>query len=254
MTEATMLTARGIAGLRVLIVGGSGGIGSRLALALAREGASLVLHGRDRPRLEALAALCREANSRGPVPGIVSQDLSSGEAGEELVAEARSCDALVLAFGPFLRKPLAAVTQAEWRSLALTDLALPGFLASTAAAAMAGRGFGRILFFGGTRTETVRGFRTNAAYAAAKTGLGVVAKSLSSEFAAAGVSCAVLCPGFVETEYQDADSMAELAARSPRGRMIPAEELARTATWLLAGGMDLCNGAILNADEGLHAL
>jgi len=246
-----MLTARGIAGLRVLIVGGSGGIGARLALALAREGASLVLHGRDRTRLEALAALCREANSRGPVPGIVSQDLSSGEAGEELVAEARSCDALVLAFGPFLRKPLAAVTQAEWRSLALTDLALPGFLASTAAAAMAGRGFGRILFFGGTRTETVRGFRTNAAYAACKTGLSSLTRSVAAEYARDGIASLLACPGYVDTEYLSPAFRADYAPKAPRGRLTPAPALGAWLARLLADEPPLWNGAVLTLDEGL---
>ena len=39
----------------------------------------------------------------------------------------------------------------------------------------------------------------NAAYAAAKTGIGVLAKSLAQEYCDRGVSCAVLCPGFVDT-------------------------------------------------------
>lgn len=240
--------------LDVLVVGGSGGLGAAVALAAAKAGARLRLHGRSAERLALVAERCRAASPSHKLPHTVIRDLSGGLPGDELAAAAASCSALVLSYGPFVMKPLSETTPEDWTAMAIANLALPGMLSGIAARAMARRGFGRILFFGGTRTEAVRGFRNNAAYAAAKTGLGVVAKSLAAEFSSQGLSCAVLCPGFIDTEYQDDALKERLAERSPRNRLIGAEEIADVAVWLLSGGMDLCNGAIINADEGLYAM
>lgn len=238
-------------GLRALVIGGTGGIGFAVARALASGGARLVIHGRAADRLEAQAALLRGA---GAEVATFCADLSDQVVPPELLEHACAADILVFAYGPFVNKPLSQTTAEDWRLMALGGLALPGIVASGAAVAMAARGFGRILLFGGTRTDAIRGFRTNAAYAAAKTGLGVLAKSIAVEFGGAGVSCAVLCPGFVDTEYLD-DSMRErLTLASPRGGLIPAAEIANLAASLLAGQMDLANGSIIVADRGLYAL
>jgi NAD(P)-dependent dehydrogenase (short-subunit alcohol dehydrogenase family) len=168
--------------------------------------------------------------------------------------EAQEADLLVLAYGPFVYKSLEDTSDEDWRHMALLNLALPGILSTNAARHMAVRGFGRILFFGGTRTDAIRGYKLNAAYAAAKTGLGVLAKSLAQEYSNRGVSCAVLCPGFVDTEYISDTMRESLIIRAPRGRLLLPEELGKAALGLLSGAMELYNGALINADEGLYAL
>jgi NAD(P)-dependent dehydrogenase (short-subunit alcohol dehydrogenase family) len=240
-----------LAGLRTLIVGGSGGIGYAVARAAASAGALVTVHGHDPERLASKAATLREL---GGEVSTICADLSEGEVPESLLDAARSSDVVVFAYGPFVYKTLAMTEPADWRLVTLACLALPGMVASAAAISMAGRGFGRILLFGGTRTDAIRGFKSNAAYAAAKTGLGVVAKSIATEFGPRGVSCAVLCPGFVDTEYLDPAMKAQLTEASPRGGLIPSAELASLACYLVSGGMDLANGAIIVADRGLHAL
>ncbi len=237
-----------LGGRKALVVGGTGGIGLAVAEALAAAGASLVVHGRSGERLAALAA------SLGPGTATIRADLAGGTPPEDLLEAARACDLLAVAYGPFHYRPLAETRATDWRAMALGCLALPGALATEAASAMAARGFGRILLFGGTRTDAVRGFKMNAAYAAAKTGLGVVAKSIAVEFGGRGVSCAVVCPGFVDTEYLDDETRLRLAQASPRDGLIAPREIAGLALELLAGGMDLTNGAVVVADRGLYAL
>ncbi len=236
--------------MHALVVGGSGGIGGAIASVLAAAGASLTIHGRDPSRLARKAGTLRSA---GAEVDTIQADLSDGQAPEALVSAARASDLLVVAYGPFVHKPLARTTPEDWRLVSLACLALPGIIATEAAAAMAARGFGRILLFGGTRTDTIRGFLANAAYASAKTGLGVLVKSLSAEFGGSGVASALLCPGLVDTEYLDEETRARLGAVSPRGRLIAPEAIAELALSLLSGGMDLSNGAILTADEGLYS-
>jgi len=240
-----------LAGLRALVVGGTGGIGSATARALAADGATLVIHGHVQDRLDAQAAALRNL---GAGVMTVCADLASGDPPVALLEHARAADLLVVAYGPFVNKSLAETTTADWRLIAMGGLALPGILATAAARGMASRGFGRILLFGGTRTDAIRGFKANAAYAAAKTGLGVLAKSIAVEFGGAGVSCAVICPGFVDTEYLDAPMRQRLTLASPRGGLIPVTEIAGLAISLLKGQMDLANGSIVVADRGLYAL
>jgi len=238
-------------GMQALIVGSTGGIGFSIARALAEAGATIVAHGRDPARTEARAA---ELRSLGARTSTICADLSGGDVPETLLHAARASDLVVVAYGPFVYKPLAETSQDDWRLTALACLAVPGIMATEAAMAMADRGFGRILLFGGTRTDAIRGFKANAAYAAAKTGIGTLAKSIAVEFGGRGVSCAVICPGFVDTEYLDDAMRARLVAASPRGGLIPPAELAGFAVHLLSGGMDLANGSIIVADRGLYAL
>lgn len=251
MTQASDSQRNGsFAGLRALVIGGTGGIGFAVASALAAGGARLLIHGHAEARLEARAAVLRGA---GAEVATFCADLSAPDVPAALLEHARSVDILVIAYGPFVNKPLAQTTAEDWRLIALSGLALPGIVASEAAVAMAARGFGRIMLFGGTRTDAIRGFKANAAYAAAKTGLGVLAKSIAVEFGGSGVSCAVLCPGFVDTEYLDDSMRQRLTLASPRGGLIPVAEIAALAASLLGGQMDLANGSIIVADRGLYA-
>lgn len=247
-------TAVGLSGLRCLVVGGSGGLGLALSLELARGGATLTLHGRNAARLGAAAASVRLAAPDADPPKLLvcpvepHGELLPGP----LLAAARDCEALALCFGPFLYATIGDTRPTDWALMAATNLAFPAALAGECAIAMAGRGFGRILLFGGTRTDAVRAYKRNAAYAAAKTGLAVAAKSIAVEFAPRGVSCALLCPGYVDTEHSGAEFKAMMERLSPRGRLIAAARVAEFAARLLGGDIDLANGAVINLDEGLY--
>ena len=74
----------------------------------------------------------------------------------------------------------------EWLTQSYANFAFPGMLVSAVLPHMCASGWGRILLFGGTRTDSVRGFRTNAAYAAAKTGLSSLVKSVALDYALQG--------------------------------------------------------------------
>lgn len=254
---------RPLAGRRALVVGGSGGIGAALAAALAERGADLLIHGgSSRERLEAAVARAgaaagarRGALEKAP-PGepLIESILLPLERPADLVDRLPGLgriDILAVAFGPFVRKAFHETSAADWERLALLDLALPGALASALIPAMAERGYGRILFFGGTRTDAIRAYASNAAYAAAKTGLAVLAKSIAAEYSQAGVGAFVLCPGFVDTEYLAEGQRAELRLKAPGGRLIAAEEIAEFAAGLVAAEPCIASGAVVALDGGL---
>lgn len=251
---------RGLEGRRALVVGGSGGIGAAFSAALAARGAEVVIHGgASRERLDAAIAASRSAAAAwageggGPVADISGFLLpleSPGALLERLPALGR-IDLLVCSFGPFVRKPLHETSAGDWERLALLDLALPGALASALVGPMADRGWGRFLFMGGTRTDAIRAYSMNAAYAAAKTGLDVLAKSLAAEYAPRGIGAFVLCPGFVDTEYLPEEARARYAAAAPGGALLEARTIAEFGTGLMAADPPIASGAVVNLDGGL---
>lgn len=167
---------------------------------------------------------------------------------ENLKSALKKSEILCICYGPFLQKKIAQTSAQEWLWTAKLNLALPGILAGYAARFMKRRGFGRILFFGGTRTNQINGFKTNAAYAAAKTGIASLAKSFALEFAECGISTAAIFPGFVQTEYVSEKKRAEYEKLLGGKKMIRADEIARAALFLLSDSN--LNGTLLEMDGG----
>ncbi len=250
-----------LAGRRALVLGGSGGIGAALSRALAARGADLLVHGgSSAARLEASLAAARAARAAQPAPAGAAAPAIEGfllpiKTPTDFLSrlpELGRFDILAVAFGPFLQKPLHETSAADWERMALLDLALPGALVSALLPGMAERGYGRIALFGGTRTDAIRSYATNTAYAAAKTGLGVLVKSVAAEYADRGIAAFALCPGFVETEYLGEGLKRELAARAPGKRLIPAASIGDFAAELIAAEPCLASGAVINLDAGLR--
>ncbi len=251
--EAGSVPARpALAGRRALVLGGSGGIGAAVALALASRGADLLIHGgRSGKALEAsLAAARAAAPGQASIEGML-RPLTGPRDLDALLPGLGPVDILVCALGPFHQAPLHGTGPETWESLCLLNLALPGALASALLPAMREAQWGRFLFFGGTRTDAIRAYSTNAAYAAAKTGLGVLVKSLAAEYGGEGIGAFLLCPGFVDTEYLSPELRRSLAAKAPRGRLIPAQDIGEFAGSLLAADPPLASGSIIDLDGGL---
>jgi len=230
-----------------LVVGGSGGIGRAISIELSRRGARLLVHGRhasERIRgtnLESHKTFDAEfTNPRGFIHVL---DARLSQIGAEP-------DIVVCAFGPFLEKPLEKYTAEEWEWLTLANLALPGALASRFLTGMTGRKYGRFLFFGGTRTDNIRPYRKTAAYASAKTGLGVLTKSIAAEGASHNVAAVLVCPGPTETEYLDNETKIRHASLSSTGSLAHPDHVAHTSLDLIDADPCIASGAVVCLDGG----
>jgi 3-oxoacyl-[acyl-carrier protein] reductase len=234
-------------GRKALVIGGSGGIGRAIALALAERGASLTITGgHSQARLDdTLKAI---GGIGGEAQGFLCQADEKGAAGR-IFDRAGSPDIAICAWGPFLRGKLDELGEEFWQKAAWGNLVFPGTIVSLAIRGMIQRNYGRILLFGGSNTDTIRGYATTAAYSAAKTALGVVAKSAARAGAPWGVTCNVICPGLTDTEYLDEEARAYNRGRSPAGRAMEVGEISQLAISLLENpGI---NGAVVPADQGL---
>lgn len=220
-----------LSGKKAVVIGGTGGLGRAIADGLCASGARVCRIG---------------AHSFDQDTLVVDLDSASGR--KETVETCRDADILCVARGPFLRKPLAETTEAEWEMIVYANLVFPGILVSAVLPHMADRGWGRILLLGGTRTDIVRGFRTNAAYAAAKTGLSSLVKSVALDYASRGITCNAICPGFVDTEYMDDSERETQASKNPDGKLVSVGEIADSALFLLE--KSVYNGTILPVDKG----
>lgn len=234
-------------GRMALVIGGSGGIGKAVALGLAERGARLTVHGgNSRERLEGTLAAVRALGVEAE--GFLCPADAPGAA-ERILARSPDPDILVCAWGPFKRGALETLDGNFWETMVFGNLVLPGTIVSLALCGMIKRGWGRILLFGGTNTDTIRGFTSTAAYSAAKTALGVLAKSAAKTAGKQGITCNVICPGLTDTGYQDEEARAYNRKRSPRGKALSTAEIALSALGILEN--PAINGAVVPVDQGL---
>ncbi len=201
-----MTTKRPLAGRRALVTGGLGGIGRGVALALAEQGAALVLHDRQ-PTADADEVLAALVSAGAPESELVCFDLARPEpsrAGFEAVADRHRIDILVCSAGIQRTAPLAAHTRETWDAVIAVNLSSVFDAMQVFLPTMAERGYGRVVAI-----ASVHGLVASvdkAPYVAAKHGLVGLTKAAALEYATAGsaqaggVTVNALCPGWVRTD------------------------------------------------------
>jgi NAD(P)-dependent dehydrogenase (short-subunit alcohol dehydrogenase family) len=235
-----------LAGKRVAITGGSGGIGAATAGAVIDRGGSVVLIGRTETRLKAAAA------DLGPSASYLVADVSDGDALDGALAQAGPLDHLVTAAaggvaGPFVELPEDAVRDLFetkfWGQYRAVRAALPQLAPD-----------GSVLLFSGfLYRKPAAGLSAFAAVNGAIEGL---VKVLAVE--AAPVRVNALSPGRIDTlgggEPMPADARREYVAMAGReatlGRIGTAEEVAHAAVFLLESSYT--TGVTLDVDGGLR--
>ncbi len=222
-------------GKNVLVVGGTSGVGAALAQRLLAAGGRVSVIGKP------------GSAAQGEFELFITLNLDEKSCLKPLAEAAKNSDVLCIARGEFLQKPLEHTTAEEWEKTVFSNLVMPGYAVSAALLGMKERRWGRILLFGGTRTDRVRGFATNAVYAAAKTGLSSIVRSVAENYSKFGISCTGLCPGFIEDKALSKEEQDKLKAKMPTGKLLLPEEAADIAFYLLSNFH--LNGCIVTADS-----
>jgi NAD(P)-dependent dehydrogenase (short-subunit alcohol dehydrogenase family) len=240
---------RFLSGRRAFVVGGSGGIGAAISVALAGCGARLLIHGgHDSEKLDLIADL---AGKDAEGVDTCLRELVNPRDALDLLDGAGEMDILVVSFGPYLERAVGETTAEDWERMIGLNLTFPALLISSVIPGMLDRGYGRIILFGGPRGDRVDGYREIAAYGAAKLGLASLARSIARQYASRNIRCNMICPGYVDTEYHAEDEKKRRASRQPSGRLISVDEIARLAVQLLHPASDAVNGAIIPVDFGV---
>jgi 3-oxoacyl-[acyl-carrier protein] reductase len=245
VSGATMFS---LAGRKALVTGASGGIGGAIARALHAQGAEVVLTGRRRDALDALAAEL----GGGERTLVAEADLADPAAAERLVEAADPLDILVNNAG-ITRDTLALrMKDADWQAVIDTNLTGVFRLSRAALKGMLRRRRGRIVNI--ASIVGVTGNAGQANYAAAKAGLIGMSKALAQEVAARGITVNCVAPGFVDTPMTqglDAKQREALTGRIPCGRLGAGADVAAAVAYLASDEAGWVTGQTLHVNGGM---
>lgn len=249
-----------------VVTGASGGIGRSVVELLARERAATLLVGR---REEPLTALAERCASLGGGASALTLDVTSGDAGERIVAaceeEFGRIDALVNIAGTSAARSLEELTEEDWRTQWEINVLAPMRLMRAAAPRMADRGFGRIVNV--CSSSGKRPSSTNMAYSVTKAAELSLSRAFAELYAGRDVLVNAVAPGPVGDDLWLAagglaDQLAErnrvpreevlasTASRVPLGRLATADEVAAVIVFLCSERASNVAGAAWSVDGG----
>lgn len=245
-----MSDAKTLDGKVALVTGGVRRLGRGMALALARDGASVVINARSsRDEAEQVA---KEVEALGVKAMVHIADITSEAAVTGMV------DAAVKRFGRIDilinnaavrgEKPFVEMSYQEWRSV--LDVVLDGsfFCARAVLPHMIKNKWGRIINLGGVSSHL--GTASRAHVGAAKTGIVGFTKSLSAEFAPQGITVNCIAPGRIGGE-RSATSGQGIGHNPPVGREGNFDDVASMVRYLCQPANGFITGQTIHISGGL---
>lgn len=257
MTAAD-LSAFDLTGEVALCTGATSGIGRRMALALARAGAKVVLLGRRREQLDAAQAEI-ETGTAGHVATLAA-DLAEHSDCTEMVREAGTRfgapSVLVNAAGVNLREAPDDITPESWDLTLKLNLTVPFFLARACVPAMRAAGHGSIINI--ASLQSYRAFPNGSAYGASKGGIAQLTRAMAEAWSADGITANAIAPGFFPTElteavFADPERTALNAAQTAIGRNGRLEDLDGITVFLASQASRYITGQVISVDGGFTA-
>ncbi|MEE2856042.1 MAG: 3-oxoacyl-[acyl-carrier-protein] reductase [Planctomycetota bacterium] len=235
---------------KVIVTGGTRGIGNAIAAGFAAAGARVVISGRD-----AEVAAAKAAELDGDVHGL-ALDVTDGESVQQFFAEAMDwlggIDVLVANAGITRDKLVMALKDDDWDDVIGTNLRGAFLCAREAIRPMIRNKGGRII--GVTSVIGLTGNPGQGNYAASKAGLIGLVKSLAQEVASRNITVNAVAPGMIETDMSaDLPQKAKEAieSRIPAGRAGTAQEVASAVLFLASDEASYITGEVLRVDGGL---
>jgi 3-oxoacyl-[acyl-carrier protein] reductase len=225
------------------VTGHSRGLGAAIAARLSKLGHTVVGFARSAP----------PADSRART--FACDLLDAGARRDAFAAAARDVGPPALLIhnagygGP--HRGIAATDDAQWHRAMELNATVAFELTRAALPAMQKRRFGRIVHIGSVLS--LAGGAGSGAYAAAKHALLGLARTTAAEHAADGITCNVVCPGYLATDMTEGRVDAALLARVPAHRLGTVDEVAELVAWLCSPAAAFVNGAAIPIDGGLLA-
>jgi NAD(P)-dependent dehydrogenase (short-subunit alcohol dehydrogenase family) len=236
-------------GQKALVTGATSGLGRAIALQLARDGAEVVVHGRDAARgaktVEAIAASGGRAR-------FVAADLGDPADLQRLVRDAGDIDVLVNNAGFSVFGATSDLDVARFDALFASNVRAPFYLVAAFAPAMAARGTGSIINIGSMSGSV--GLADGAAYGATKAALASLTRAWAAEYSPRGVRVNTVAAGPIYTRPEARELFDTLGATTALKRAADPAEIAEVVAFLASPRASYVTGAILAADGGRTAI
>lgn len=249
-----------------IVTGGGRGIGRAIARRFAAEGAAVLVASRTAAEVEGVAGEIQKGGKRA---AWLAANVSHERECERIVRTAREKFGAIHIlvnnagfYGPV--KPVEEITPEEWDEVIAVHLRASFLLTRLVLPEMYARGSGAILNISSTAAKAA--FAWGSPYAAAKSGMLGLTRSVAAEAARKGVRVNALCPGPVPETKLSQDLGRALAERAGRdrdqmfaqfvegilqGRPQTTEEVAAAALFLVSGQASAITGQALNVDGGM---
>jgi NAD(P)-dependent dehydrogenase (short-subunit alcohol dehydrogenase family) len=239
-----------LSGRRVLVTGGTRGIGRGIVLAMARAGASVVTCSRSGG--EDAASLEAELKEIGATFRVSTADVARVEDVARLAEECREAlgglDVLVNNAGRDGQAGFAELTAQEWHSLLDADLTSV-FLVSQKCLDLFGPS-ASIVNIGAA--VALRGLSGRVHYTAAKAAVIGLTRSMCKELGPRGIRVNVVAPGMIQTDPDEDHPMAaRVRGMTALGRFGTVAEVADAVLYLAGAGSSYVTGVVLNVDGGI---
>lgn len=245
----------------ILITGGTSGIGLATAELLLKQGAKVVINGRDAAKGQQLLETRQKSDKELLfIQGDVAVHDDCRQIVRQTVEHFGRLDVVVNSAGVYLEKLIAETTEADFQTVLDTNMKGTYFICKFAVPQMRKAGGGAIVNI--ASDAGLRGNLLCTAYCAAKGAVVAFTKALSLEAAPYGIRVNCVCPGDVATPLLDkqlaaaADSrqcLEEMKQMYPLGRIGTPEEVAQVICFLASPAAAFVTGAIWTVDGGLTA-
>ena len=243
-------------GKTALITGATSGIGQAIAEAFAREGARVVVSGRNEQRGKAVVETIQSA---GGTAAFVRADLITRAEADRLAREASEVfgpiDILVNNAGTGAFDPIVQADEAVFDTVVATNLKCPFYLTAALAPRMVERKSGKVINI--TTMVAHIGQAGFGIYGATKAALTLLTQSWAAEFGPSGVNVNAIAPGPTRTPGVEAvlgEVLDQLAQQAPARRVASPSEIADAAVYLASNEANFVHGVTLHVDGGRTAV
>lgn len=240
--------------LTALVTGASSGIGEATSVALARQGANVLIHYNSK-QAEAEAVL-KKVQAHGVTAELVQADLATAEGTAKLArfAEGKTIDILVNNAGSLIaRTRVLDFTPELWERVMMLNLTSAFFVSQAVLKGMAARKRGFIVNISSVAARFGGGLGA-LAYSAAKGAVSTMTKGLAKEFAPLNIRVNAVSPGTVDTGYHRSFSTPEaldgVKAATPAGRLGTPDEIADVIVFLVSDQASFIHGQVIEVNGG----
>jgi 3-oxoacyl-[acyl-carrier protein] reductase len=242
----------------VLVTGSGNGIGRAIALAFAKEGATLVVADID---VKSAEKTKKEIDILGSKVMSIQVDVTKKAQVTQMFAEIQKqfgrLDVLINNVGGNIRRPMVEFTEQEWDFLIDTNLKSMFLCAQEAGKMMIRQKSGAVVNI--SSVHGLGGISKRIGYSSAKSAVNSFTQTLACEWALDGIRVNAIAPGYILTEslkqaFEDQIlSQDDMVRRTPQARLGRPEDIADAAVFLCSDRASFITGSLLYVDGGYSA-